>query len=382
MTDDFGEQMRNAAHAAAARSVQPPVDVVRRRLARRRASTGLGVAVVVALAVAASAGMWETRSGLRPVTPSPSASPQPTYTAEQSPAPSPTASLAASPAPAPMTIVATRGDETEKRPIVFLSATTGRVMRSLAAQQGDGPMSAPVVSYDRKTIYYSRIVTSCLNEIVAVPTRGGPETVLANGFDPAVSPDDRWLAYRTQADACADQTILVVKDLRSGTERRWAARDEADGDVVAMAWAPDSRRLAVIRQFPRRPADVKAESGAAGYIDRDLWILDTRAPGTTVDAGNQVPGVKGLIARATYRGPEGALLVLGVPSHGDMPSVLSEVDPETGRSREVVAFPHPVYEFDFDASGQHLLYIWEGTLYRWVAGRSAKIADRINGADW
>ena len=149
-----------------------------------------------------------------------------------------------------------------------------------------------------------------------------------------------------------------------------------------MAWAPDSRHLAVLREVPRRPEDVRPESGAAGYVDNDLWILDTRAPGTTVDTGRQVPGVKGLYREVTYRGPEGALLVLGVASHGDISSVLYEVDPGSGRMRAVVTFPHPVYDYDFDASGRHLIYVWDGTLYRWVSGRSVKLAEGINGADW
>jgi hypothetical protein len=40
-----------------------------------------------------------------------------------------------------------------------------------------------------------------------------------------------------------------------------------------------------------------------------------------------------------------------------------------------------VYDFDFDASGHHLLYAWD-TLFRWIDGRSVKVADGINAADW
>ena len=54
----------------------------------------------------------------------------------------------------------------------------------------------------------------------------------------------------------------------------------------------------------------------------------------------------------------------------------------SGRTREVVELPHPVYTYDFDASGRHLVYVWNDTLYRWVDGRSTRIAGNVNGADW
>jgi len=281
-----------------------------------------------------------------------------------------------------VTIVATVGDETTDQNLVFLSAATGRVMRSMHVDSGDGPLGDPVVSYDRKTAYFTVPRTSCTVQIDEVPTAGGPEAAVALGYDPAISPDGHWLAFTAHKEECSNEEVLVVKNLDTDAERRWSLRGGGEEQIVDVAWAPDSRHLAVLREFPRPPGEVKPASGSAGYVHRDLWVLDTRAPGTTVDSGHHVPGIKGLYARVTYRGPEGTLLILGVPSNLDYPSVLYDVDSETRRTTGGMRFPHTVYKNDFDATAQPLIYVWNDVLYRWVDGVAEKIADGITGADW
>lgn len=371
MTDDLGTHLRSAAAAAAARSVRPPVTAIRRRLVRRRVATGSAVVLVAAVVVAGATAL-EPRSSLRPTGPASLSA-----TATRTPYASPSATPAAAALP---TIVASRGDETEDQPLVFLSPVTGRVLRSMHVGLGDQPLGHPWISYDRSTIYFVRVTTSCSTEIVSVPSRGGPDVIVANGYAPRVSRDGRRLAYLEPADACSDKSVLVVRDLGTGTERRWNAG--AGEDIVDLDWAPDSTHLAVIRQVPRPSAEATSGIGSAGYFDNELWILDTQAPGASIDTGHQVPGVKGWCDAVTYRGPEGTLVVLALPGHGDYPSVLSEIDPDTGHTKEVVRFPHPVNDFDYDASGQHLIYVWNDTLYRWVDGRSVRLAGGINSAAW
>lgn len=384
MTDDFGEQMRAAAAAATARVVRPPVSAVRRRLVRRRAAAGAVVAAGVVLVAFAGAGALEQPSGLRPVAP-PTASGSATPVPSASPTPSPTESPTTTPPAAPATIVAGAGYDREGPAILLMSAVTGRVVRSLDVNQGEGPV-VPVVSYDRKTVYFSRVQTSCTNEIVAVPSRGGPETVLVvtSGHTFAVSPDGHWLAYLDAGESCdRNRQGLVVRDLRSGTERHWTARAAQDGSVLGIAWAPDSRHLAVIRELPGRPEDV--EPGSSGGAKKDLWVLDTRAPGTTVDSGRKVADgrrdVLGL-CDVLYRGPEGALVVVECPYHLQGPSELVEIDPESGRRTTLATLPNAIF-VDYDASGRHLLFVDDQyTLFRWVAGRAVRVAADIIGADW
>jgi hypothetical protein len=375
--DDIGRELRALADTAAQRCVRPPAATLRRRLARRRMTVGTSLAVVTSLALVTTVAALDREPDLPPVTPVPSTSPTATPSASASPAP---------PA-APVTIVAGRdGSGWESGPIALLSARTGRIGRTLPVNAGEGPIT-PTVSYDRRTAYFSRVATSCTNDIVAAPLRGGPERVLATttGYEFAVSRDDRWLAYETYANGCDGPTLLVVKDLRLGTERRWRADAKAGvGDIGAMAWAPDSRRLAVVRQLPGRPQDVKP--GSSGGVRRELYLLDTRAPGVAITAGRKVPGAPRdgyVVDHPIFRGPQGALVVVERCCHLDTPSRMVQIDPQTGRRTLLVKFEHDVIEVDYDSSGRYLLHVdGRGRLYRWDDGLPVYLADGITSADW
>ena len=64
--------------------------------------------------------------------------------------------------------------------------------------------------------------------------------IIGRGVLPSVSPDNTQLAYAAPDEQCASR-VLVVRDLRTNEERRFALDTEID--MSLLAWAPDSRRL-------------------------------------------------------------------------------------------------------------------------------------------
>ena len=66
-------------------------------------------------------------------------------------------------------------------------------------------------------------------------------------WSPVPSPDLRLVAYVSQPCTAAFAASLVVRDLRSGLERRTSV---SGGSVASPSWSPDGRRLLVTVLFP------------------------------------------------------------------------------------------------------------------------------------
>ena len=148
--------------------------------------------------------------------------------------------------------------EDGRRSHVFIvDATTGE-----ARDLTPGPYDAPpialggeqdyAISPDGSEVAFVRNQTvpqmvGTGNDIFLVPTTGGAPSRLgtndANETSPAYSPDGRylaWLAMRRPGFE-SDRTRLVVRDRRSGEERRLT--ESLDRSVDAFTWSADSRTL-------------------------------------------------------------------------------------------------------------------------------------------
>jgi Tol biopolymer transport system component len=373
-------EIREALHAiadtAARQASRPPVTDLRHRVNRRRVRMASTTAALTVLAVAAGAIAVDRHDRGVPV---PAITPTASPTASPSPSVSATASPAAVAPPAPSTIVATRQEAWELG-LELLSALTGRVGRRVDINSGEGSV-APVVSYDRKTVYFSRVETSCRNEIVTVPVHGGAERHIAYGGAIALSRDGRRLAYLTRAD-CDQPDVLVVHDLVTGAERTWSSAGFSG--LLTPAWAPDSRHLAILGEHALPPGP--AEPGSGGVAGRDLYILDADGPGTAVADGRKARGTPTdhyLAEAPIYRGGDGTLVLLEGCCHLNFPSRLVQIDPETGSRKVLVTFDGDVSWVDFDASGAHMLHVSsDATLYRWDDGHPVAVAHDIWAADW
>jgi hypothetical protein len=140
--------------------------------------------------------------------------------------------------------------------IEVVSARTGRVVRTLAADVGLYRGLPTVAVSVTGMVYFDTAAPRGQEQVMSVPLAGGPVTEVAEGRDPAVSPDGRRLAYVTDTDAGAPAAI-VVEDLATRTSNRWATAP-AGPDLGSLSWSPDGRFLAfTVSGWPPRDATVQ-----------------------------------------------------------------------------------------------------------------------------
>lgn len=190
---------------------------------------------------------------------------------------------------------------------------------------------------------------------------------IPGGRFPAVSPDGRWLAYARGEE---EPNLMTVRDVRTGAERAWAF---PDGHALRfLAWAPDSRRLALEDSY----------GGESGTI-----VFDTAQPPGPVAPRPTLPDTMTL---ASWRGRIGTLLgwrfgphVEGSPDPGPS-SELVEVDAATGAVLGVLlVVPTTDPVVDPDASGRHFLVVTRyNELYRWTGERLVLLHRGVSAAAW
>jgi hypothetical protein len=176
--------------------------------------------------------------------------------------------------------------------------------------------------------------------------------------DPAVSADGRALAY-TQGDAVA--STLVVRDLASGSERRWLFPD--GHDLQNPSWGPEGRRLVL--------------TDVAGNVRRTVVFDTEQAEGPVPEP----PAIGGPFTLAAFKGAVGTLVAVG----GPVPSghAIVEVDPSTGEVRIVYSTPFVVTAIRPDVTGQHALLVTEkGGLDVWSNGSIYQVLAGVLDADW
>ena len=282
--------------------------------------------------------------------------------------------------------------------IEVVSSTTGRLIRTLAPDAGLNRFTPQPAVSPGGTVYFDEAhnVNGIPGEqILSVPLSGGKVTVVADGHDPAASPDGHLLAYLTY-DISNVGEGLVVKDLRTGTTMIW--RYSMTGpDITGLSWSPDSRAVSFTATTPT-PDNRSLTIGA--------WVLSVSTPSGSLDEARRIPLPSGM----AWAGYVNAVDGIGVTQQrgGTRQSStfgLSVVDARTGhviaRSPHVSgqlavgnAFDGAEGTVQVDPSGQHLAVVevgsGSGALYRWTIGSDPKrisadpvrIATGVIGAAW
>jgi hypothetical protein len=184
--------------------------------------------------------------------------------------------------------------------LVVLDADDGSIERTLAVGEYEPPDFLEIqylsIASGAEEVYFERgSRTGCENPIVKVPVGGGDEELVTRGYEPEVSPDGRSLAYVALAapELCPDNILaisfeLVVRDLDSGSERRWAS---PTGPPFFLGWAPDSRLLGY------------------NFGDSAAWLLDTHSePGELGPPNSSPVALPAPSARPVGLTPEGHLV--------------------------------------------------------------------------
>jgi hypothetical protein len=269
---------------------------------------------------------------------------------------------------------------------VLLDSATGKRLRVLATSRA--PLRGIALSPDRRTAYYAASAGCGEGTISRVPLdrRARPQP-LAEGISPAVSPDGETLAYAAPGPPGPDgrpgcHHVVVVRDLASGAERTWRYPDDEQhrrplyrhGTITKLAWAPDSRRLALTLSYEGDSVSV-LDTGSHRDLSEAMEVVvpggggDSRHPTWQASSGRLA-----VVNRAfeccfedDYTGPPRTLLV-------DVPDRLADDLLPPGLA--------PAW-LDFDATGHHLLYVDDGRLYRHsIGGEPLLIATGYIAADW
>ena len=193
--------------------------------------------------------------------------------------------------------------------------------------------------------------TGCEDTIYRVSRTGGSPVEIADGFSPAISADGRWLAYATaitssgrcRGDRGAD---LVVRDLRSGAERRWV-KQPYDGQYpfprytrpYPSAWLPDGRRLIY--------------SLTIGDPASQLFVLD-RTQGDGILDAREIPHDRHDI-RAVLGAGDHTLVLTHQEHEGPRPSAFRRLDIGSGEMSGVRRLGIEVQSPDADATGRFVI---------------------------
>ncbi len=368
--------------------VAPHVAAQRRRSRRKAALAGALGTTVLATLLAVMMGNRGPETNIE--TRSPDRVARPGSDLDQPPVPSDSTIVKAGTptTEAPAEIVALTGTE-----VVVLDSDTGRRLRLLAhhpeAESTVGVfLEGVALNPDRRSAYYALAGDCGTGTVYRVPVDGGsPPEQVANGISPALSPDGAKLAYAAPGGDGPDgrprcNNRIVVRDLPTGAERTWRYPDDEahsdglyqDGAITKIAWAPDSTRLAYTLSFE---GDSVAVLDTA--LDRDLSeTLEVVVPGGGGDsrhpAWQATSGRLAIVNSAfdccyadSYTGPARTLLV----------------DPELKLSQNLLPPGKKPAWLDFDATGDHLLYVDGGSLYRRTRSGSPMVVGRgYVAADW
>ena len=260
MRDDLlKEQLMSYARDGAENAFQPGPAEIRRRARRHyRRVAALSVSgVLLAAGVGIGLGLYgrgATPTVNQPQPPVTSPAPQvvPPSTAPTT-KPHPTTTTGAvhtGPPSSFVTLVGPPNPSASQAPrIGVVSTSTGKVIRYLSGPPAAGAVvSRPVVSADRRWVYYTVSAGSGPPQTYRVPFAGGPTTKVAEtaGGDLVVSPDGSKLLFDARL-APGGRYGFTIWDLARGAERFIPFPFPQGGEVFGYAWSPDSRQVALIR---------------------------------------------------------------------------------------------------------------------------------------
>jgi hypothetical protein len=274
--------------------------------------------------------------------------------------------------------------------IEVLSSRTGRLIRTLATNVAV-TQGIPTLAVSPTGVVYFDDARGPSNFVRSVRLTGGPVTTVAEGSQPALSPDGRLLAYWTHTGRRAPRQpeAIIVRDLSAGTQKTWAFTSYLS-DITSMSWSPDGRFLAFAGLTYVKNGTVMV---------RTVQVLDPRSGGT-LDGARPIPlgqrvAWAGFLTSYTgagvMTGPYGSiqtgggLVEVGVGS-GRVLRRLTSLPPHglaTGNSADGTEGT-----ITADRTGRYLLIAGMGTgtgeIFRWTFGmpRPIKITSGALHAVW
>jgi len=200
--------------------------------------------------------------------------------------------------------------------IEVLSSRNSRVIRTLASNVAE-IRGLPHLALSASGTLFFDDALGTRERLLSVPVGGGPVTrVAADAALPAVSSDGRLLAYVTNTEWSNAPEAIVVHDLITGAEHRWAFAAQGP-DVTAISWSPDGRHLS----FTEAPTQL-----GLSYTGARSWVLDTRQATGSLAGARRIP-LGGRLSWAGYLTPRSGVAVI----EGPFQTVLVRVDIATGR---------------------------------------------------
>jgi hypothetical protein len=381
------EQLMRYARDGAEQAFQPGPAEIRRRARRhyRRVAALSVTGVLLAAGVGIGLGLYgrgATPTVQQPQPPVTSPAPQvvPPSTAPTT-KPHPTTTTGAvhtGPPSSFVTLVGPPNPSASQAPRVgVVSTSTGKVIRYLSGPPAAGAsVSRPVVSADRRWVYYTVSAGSGPPQTYRVPFAGGPTTKVAEtaGGNLVVSPDGSKLLFDATV-APGGRYGFTIRDLARGAERFIPFPFPQAGDVFGYAWSPDSRQVALVRgtvldneRFPTQ-----------------LFLLDVATgrwqQAVTFDA-NHGPAPEVGHLNVAWPAARRLAFVARIAGSGTVPGKhqLVYVDPQTGKLTPSVVLASDLNNLsrvevnllDFDASGRSLIYAVEGIQVStwWFGGRA------------
>ena len=264
--------------------------------------------------------------------------------------------------------------------IEVISSTTGHVIRTLATDVGVVRGLPSLSVSPAGTVYFNNHASfGPVDQILSVPVTGGVPSHIADGRSPAVSPDERFLAY------ISNDNTIVVENLRTHAIRSWT--DTPESDLWSLSWSPDSRFLSFTQVAP---TIAPTSSNSPRTIATAYVVLDTRTSSLALGPARRLvlaAGVSWAGFMAQKRG--GQLLGVGLAPRRGGAVRLVAIDARSGRIiRSLVHIPGGLFKansldgpegtIQADPSGKYLLVAASGTgsgqLYRWASGTARPIA--------
>jgi len=350
----------------------PVLEAVRRRgrWLRLRRRLFLGGAVGVAAALVAVISLMATAGSSR----------QHRVIVETSPA-----TTVATPTPMPKTFVgATPAPATGVPGVIQVASTAdGRVLARLASTYTLYTQNGLARSPDGAIIYFDRLLPIGRGEveISAVSAAGGPVTNVAQGIDPVVSPDGRYLAYEP---ASSDLEPVAITNLTTGATRTIDLYKLLAGYAIqfgkGVSWLSDNDQLAVIADkvggATECPAVVPCPTTAVSFSARLIVLdLNTPNPAATAMTVDSPPGQTWTFV-AGGPSPGSAVIFKESSPTSSAASELTEIDfSAPGHpQRNVASAPGVTQPVSVDASVTHLLYL-DGTTLNTATISNGKLAN-------
>ena len=263
------------------------------------------------------------------------------------------------------------------------SPRTGRVVKLLATFGREFTNNGLALSNDDREVYVTLIGRRNLR-IEQLATSAGKRTFVADGWEPAVSPNGRLLSY------IEGRATVVVRNLSSGVTHRinvagLLGRSEALDELAAAAWLGDGSEVVVmVTPIAVAVADRAGGAQADNKSSASVIVVQVGARGRPVEANRvELPGVGDLFRISGDQTTPRGLLAARLGRR----TVVDRVDLIGGRAKVTRLLSlSEVVPMAFDPAGHNFLYV-AGDLHPalWIAritrGRLAGAHRLVRNAD-